>query len=527
MIRKVLCALLMTGLLAVLLLSPTSCSRRSHKGGSDVEMADSGKRWNRKTDRTRSKAVVLPALETGVWYRVEGTPMGPGFIMVESWDTESVTGSCYFETEGPVAPRRTFAIGTGDAEPWISYNGGASENLTADLIDQMTFERYEAPEFTPVDCRQMRETAFPVKVTRDVEYGHAQGFWTSLPGVEEKNVRAFTEGYMKSFKKRDLRLTMDIYEPVDCPGPKPLILLFHGGAFYIGDKGEPAYVDFGNYFASMGYVAASIDYRLGFRINKGAILNASNDAALDAQAALDALLKTADEHGIDSSRVFLAGSSAGAMIALKVAYEKRPKNCTVRAVGNMWGAVSSLDVLHDSSCAIASFHGSDDTVVPYDEGYPIFNTKENIDKRLSEKLYGSASITREARKIGLPCSFHTFDGEGHALNTTGKEKTPNAWQPVIRSEMSEFFYRALVPEDAVITSDDKGNYILGNVDGDGATWNLAGGFMIRSDGRSAKVLWRSDVDNRSLRAAGMRSCGLGYDVTVTESEAAPAAYSEE
>lgn len=42
----------------------------------------------------------------------------------------------------------------------------------------------------------------------------------------------------------------------------------------------------------------------------------------------------------------------------------------IRAVGNMWGALISLDCLQSSQASIISFHDQNDPVVPYKGGIP-------------------------------------------------------------------------------------------------------------------------------------------------------------
>ena len=35
-----------------------------------------------------------------------------------------------------------------------------------------------------------------------------------------------------------------------------------------------------------------------------------------------------------------------------------------------WGAIADLDYIDSYECTVALFHGTNDIVVPYDEGYP-------------------------------------------------------------------------------------------------------------------------------------------------------------
>lgn len=117
-------------------------------------------------------------------------------------------------------------------------------------------------------------------------------------------------------------LSMDIYcpkEPVT-QSRRPLLLLIHGGAFYNGDKQDLGYPEMGRYFAERGYVVASINYRLGFKPLAPDVDRAGYRAVQDAHAAVCYLIANADEFGIDTTRIFAAGTSAGAITALNLAF---------------------------------------------------------------------------------------------------------------------------------------------------------------------------------------------------------------
>ena len=163
-----------------------------------------------------------------------------------------------------------------------------------------------------------RTPSFGVEVLADVVYGRADGYWSEAP-----ERRPFPVGMMvwEGMKRRPQDLKMDIYQPAGDPSAtRPLLLMMHGGAYWIGNKGEKGQVAWCRHFASLGYVAASIDYRLGFRPHKAAIVKAEWDAVEDADCALVYLLGREDLR-IDPERVFVAGTSAGATTALHLAYE--------------------------------------------------------------------------------------------------------------------------------------------------------------------------------------------------------------
>src|SRR6185295_5606174 len=61
-------------------------------------------------------------------------------------------------------------------------------------------------------------------------------------------------------------LLLDIYEPQgDTMAARPLIIMAHGGAFLGGSKTGTDIVPLCKDFAKLGYVVASIEYRLGMK----------------------------------------------------------------------------------------------------------------------------------------------------------------------------------------------------------------------------------------------------------------------
>lgn len=475
--------------------------------------------------------------ESGQYYELSFNG-GKYIVFLESSNGDSASGFYYSCIEGPVAPRHGFSAGI-TRRSLILDTEGSTQKMN---WKEIRFKAFTQPEFEEADTRPFRERYSSFEEIPDLIYGNAKGYWTSLQGVEAEVSKAFTEGYIKSFKRRNLDLTLDLYLPDEPEGKKPLILFLHGGAFYVGDKREPAYLDFCRYFSSMGYITASMNYRMGFHLGKGEIERAGYTALQDAHAAMRFLISKADEYGIDTDRIFVAGSSAGSITALNLAFmteKDRPASSfggkglfngtdmgsidgsgndikasfKIRAVANMWGAVSSIDILSNSGTDIISFHGDVDEIVPFGEGYPFSKAGENISKMLSEKMYGSASIHEAAEANGLVSSFYPFPGEGHALNTSGKDKQPNDNHIFIREKMAGFFYREIVPKDASIVDEGNGRYRLEG-DVESVSWKAEGGFILETDGNEVTVLWQEDAPSGTLTASGRYPGGPGYLISI-------------
>ncbi|MDQ3717269.1 MAG: alpha/beta hydrolase [Actinomycetota bacterium] len=91
-------------------------------------------------------------------------------------------------------------------------------------------------------------------------------------------------------------------------GPRPAVLLIHGGAFVAGDKDTPKWQELCSWLAESGYVAVNLNYRL-------APVHRFPAAIEDIQAAVEWTRANALTYGVDPDRVGVLGGSAGANLA--------------------------------------------------------------------------------------------------------------------------------------------------------------------------------------------------------------------
>ena len=273
---------------------------------------------------------------------------------------------------------------------------------------------------------------YEVTVERNVPYAMVQGYYSHTPVGDRK---AILKLLFHSGNMNPITLEMDIYLPEgDLQETRPLLLMMHGGAFFIGNKEELGQAAWCRYFASLGYVAASINYRLGFHPVKEEVREAEMRALEDADAALAYLLGREDLR-INPQQVFLAGTSAGAITALNMAYRPAPVSTyRICAVANLWGAVHSLSVLERASVPILSFQSVEDPILPYEEGYPLNNRL----KHFSDYFYGTHAIHEKAVSLGIPAEHHPCPEPRHALHLDENFSfTPRFAE--IRDAMAAFF----------------------------------------------------------------------------------------
>jgi para-nitrobenzyl esterase len=244
------------------------------------------------------------------------------------------------------------------------------------------------------------------------------------------------ETYTYAFKDNQ-SLELDAYFPAfENQTQRPLIFYVHGGGFTEGKRDEKGIQEFCRKLARHGYVAASITYRLtrkgtgtGFGCDCSAIdkLNTFNDAVQDIQDATFFMIKNRDKMGIDSQKIILSGSSAGAEAVLNTAYQ--PPSCyglesgpvSYAGVISMAGAVPDTSrIFKESAVPSLLFHGTCDNLVPYATA-PHRYCKEKQPGYLI--LHGAYTIAEKLKKIGTPYWLYTYCNAAHEI--AGKPMTAN------------------------------------------------------------------------------------------------------
>lgn len=400
---------------------------------------------------------------------------------------------------------------------------------------------YQAPTYRPIVDDRYRKEIYSVVKKSDIEYGQALGYWTSKTGTDTIGYfEILTSGISNTLLKTTQSLTMDVYLPENSDSIRPMVLLLHGGAFYVGDKGDSAIAGWCQHLAALGYVAVSANYRLGFLPTKQEITRAGYAALQDAHAAMRYLVEHRGEYRIDTNQLFVGGASAGSITALNLAFMRdkdRPSAITARrwrdmgtiassgnsshthfhikAVINMWGAVNNLNILKNSSTNVISFHGDQDQVVPYDNGFPFNDMAIKIGQKLFDRMYGSVQIDKRIRELGRRSKFYTFPGEGHSLHHYSDGKWNQHNFELIRDRMSEFLYEEIVGPPATIVSDslNSRHYYVDHKEVENVIWHVEGGLITKIGNNEIWVVWQSEKPVHRLSATGRYRNGFGFELT--------------
>lgn len=222
-------------------------------------------------------------------------------------------------------------------------------------------------------------------------------------------------------------LKMDIYQPVaQSITPRVCVIFVFGGGFKIGARDYQRYIAYFNFLSEKGYVVASMDYRLGLKdiqkppslFRRKPLIDAIENAVEDLYGATNYLLQQAAELHIDTRKIIVSGSSAGAITVLQGDYERRnglgkstvlPAGFQYAGVISFAGAIYSREGKPDYKIAPAPmllFHGDQDQRVPYN--------KVNL---FRVGIFGSKSIASKLRKGNHPYCFYSMVGMGHSVAT--------------------------------------------------------------------------------------------------------------
>jgi predicted esterase len=249
---------------------------------------------------------------------------------------------------------------------------------------------------------------------------------------------------------------------------RPFIMLMHGGGFKPEDdfSNKNQWNELCKLFAKRGFVAATIDYRVGWDDRKkkwkdytpeerknSTGVKAIYRANQDARAALRYFVSNAARFGIDTNNIFIGGRSAGGDLSLATAFMTQrnldstlytviPIDChklfgsldsstnnlknkfRIRAVANMWGPIPDTAFISEAearSIPIIMFHGTDDQSVPYKkwetDNFPFVQ-------------YGSFFIAQRYKHLGACYELNTKINGDHG---------EDFWNDFLAERMSLFF----------------------------------------------------------------------------------------
>lgn len=240
----------------------------------------------------------------------------------------------------------------------------------------------------------------------------------------------------------NVNLLLDVYRPYgDDFFERPLVVLVHGGSFVGGSKIGNDVVPLARDLAKMGYVVASINYRLGLPFSLD-LEQPATQAVIrgyhDAKAAVRFFRKDVEEngnsYGIDPEKIYMAGVSAGGFVALHNGYLDEESeiptvidqtlpglggglegesgnpgySSEIMGVVNIAGAIGDADWMQAGDVPVLSFHGDLDGTVPY--GTDMLQLLGFVDVVVVD---GSESVHQRADEVGITNCFVPHFGADH------------------------------------------------------------------------------------------------------------------
>lgn len=265
-------------------------------------------------------------------------------------------------------------------------------------------------------------------------------------------------------------LLLDVYTPNgDSETLRPLIIIVHGGTFIGGSKDEIDVVPLAEDFVKMGYVVASINYRLGIPLGLDIEFAATSAVVRgfhDGKAAIRFFRKDVAENGnqwgIDPDRIFMAGVSAGGFVALHDGYmddvseipavidQSLPGlgggieglsgndgySSALQGIVNIAGAIGDTSWMAPGDPPVLCLHGTQDGTVPYGSDMLQLFGAINV-----TEVDGSASVIERAEEQGITHCFEIYEGQDHVPHVSNA-----AYYDTTRSVMANFLGHLSCPD---------------------------------------------------------------------------------
>lgn len=228
------------------------------------------------------------------------------------------------------------------------------------------------------------------------------------------------------FARRDTAaLMLDVYKPAADADKNVCVIYVFGGGFVEGSRTAKHNVDFFNILADRGYTVVAIDYRLGLKgvqkvglFHSAPVFEAVKMATEDLISAVGYVVDNSTKLGVDTKRIVLMGSSAGAITVLEADYELAnrsnmvqalPKDFRFAGVVSFAGAVFSTNgkVRYPYGASPTLFyHGTKDKIVVYN--------KLRLFKR---GMFGTKSLVKLFDKNDYPYMAVIYEGAKHEVAT--------------------------------------------------------------------------------------------------------------
>lgn len=239
------------------------------------------------------------------------------------------------------------------------------------------------------------------------------------------------QGYetLTYFENDSIRLELDMFMPPTIDSVKtPLVIYVHGGGFGAGNRKGGHQL--AKHLVKQDIACASISYTL---FMKGKSFSCSGEltekvkaiqiAASQLWHATAYLIEEKDRIHIDPSKIFIAGSSAGAETVLHAAYWDRSQmqlfgtkltpDFSYAGVISGAGAIMDINLItNQNKIPLFAFHGDKDPLVPYDVAAHHYCAPNDPGWLM---LFGSKAIAQHMEKLGGNSHLLTYVNGNHSI----------------------------------------------------------------------------------------------------------------
>jgi len=321
--------------------------------------------------------------------------------------------------------------------------------------------------------KSLRKAALVILIFFTCSYTYAQycdGIrFTEMPVFTEAEIDSamgIVYGNASSWLGITEHLGSNIFFPklsLDSLTRRPFILLLHGGSFLTGTRNE---LNFDcKEFARRGYVAATIDYRVGWDYlpdcggDTVSSAMAIYRAMQDCHAALRYFVANASSFRIDTAWIFIGGNSAGAYATVDLAFVNQDEingrfpwcqpalgnlNTSGNSLSNIftlkglfhnWGSIIDINFLHsEDAIPMVAFAGALDSISHIDSGYYQNCSNYALD-------WGTRAIYKRLVSFGECADLTVKEDGGHGVyNST-------ASQNLFRIGRASCFFKSLFCND--------------------------------------------------------------------------------
>jgi predicted esterase len=258
-------------------------------------------------------------------------------------------------------------------------------------------------------------------------------FTTAARSQKVLHEKDIVYGVAKNWQNQMEELKLDLFHP---HGSKklPLLVYIHGGGFNQGSRWEGEGLS--NKIAEKNFIVANIEYRIGFDSSRdkfqSEIIKAIYRAQQDANTAIRFLVKNAKKYHIDTSMIFIGGSSAGAITALGASFitagewkniyppaetqlgsmnnSGSQNNIRLRGVMTLFGGILDTALISKTemqNIPFLAFHSKDDEVIPYGKA-------SNPEAKFNS-LFGDSDIAQRYRNNGYHYQLYFRSNAKHGF----------------------------------------------------------------------------------------------------------------